>query len=260
MPSAGRIVQLSPPSRAGSVAERRGTGAIRSFRVQLRSDSLIPRTIGARLGNVRPLRRLGCVPQMEPTMITLRVLSTAAVMALLLPMMAPTASFAQFPKNRGGAGVGVHVGAGGGAPVARFSGGGGGAPVARFSGGGGGAPVARIYGGGAPVARFSGAPVARIYGGGGHHGGHRGGGFVPGLAAGAIIGGVIASPGYGYYDGPAYYSPGYYDDQYYDDGAVAVAPEPVDDDAVAYCTQTYRSYDVRSGTFLGYDGLRHPCP
>ncbi len=31
-------------------------------------------------------------------------------------------------------------------------------------------------------------------------------------------------------------------------------------DAVAYCMQRYRSYDPGSGTFLGYDGLRHPCP
>jgi BA14K-like protein len=29
---------------------------------------------------------------------------------------------------------------------------------------------------------------------------------------------------------------------------------------VAYCSQRYRSYDPASGTFLGYDGLRHPCP
>ena len=29
---------------------------------------------------------------------------------------------------------------------------------------------------------------------------------------------------------------------------------------VDYCIQTYKSYDVRSGTYLGYDGLRHPCP
>jgi hypothetical protein len=205
---------------------------------------------------------------MEPTMIGFKVLSTAAAMALLLPMTAPTASFAQSPKIRGGAGVGVHAGGGGGgAPVARFSGGG--APVARFSGGGGGPPVARYSGGGggAPVARFSGgggAPVAQ-FSGSGYRGGYgyrrqSGGGFVPGLAAGAIIGGAIASPGYAYYGGPAYYSPGYYDDQYYDDGAVAVAPAPAGDDAVAYCIQTYRSYDPQSGTYLGYDGLRHPCP
>ena len=29
---------------------------------------------------------------------------------------------------------------------------------------------------------------------------------------------------------------------------------------VAYCMQRYRSYDPGSGTFLGYDGQRHPCP
>jgi BA14K-like protein len=25
------------------------------------------------------------------------------------------------------------------------------------------------------------------------------------------------------------------------------------------CSQRYRSYDPASGTFLGYDGVRHPC-
>jgi hypothetical protein len=29
---------------------------------------------------------------------------------------------------------------------------------------------------------------------------------------------------------------------------------------VAYCSQRFRSYDPRSGTYLGYDGYRHPCP
>ncbi|WP_136625941.1 BA14K family protein, partial [Bradyrhizobium macuxiense] len=44
---------------------------------------------------------------------------------------------------------------------------------------------------------------------------------------------------------------------YYDDSApVAVAP---DADA-SYCAQRYRSYDPASGTYLGYDGRRHPCP
>jgi hypothetical protein len=31
-------------------------------------------------------------------------------------------------------------------------------------------------------------------------------------------------------------------------------------DAAAYCAQRYRSYDPNSGTFLGNDGQRHPCP
>ena len=33
-----------------------------------------------------------------------------------------------------------------------------------------------------------------------------------------------------------------------------------DDGAVAYCMRRFRSYDPSSGTYLGYDGLRHPCP
>ncbi len=61
---------------------------------------------------------------------------------------------------------------------------------------------------------------------------------IAGLAAGAIIGGAIANS-----QQPAYYG-----------GA------PVADDAVAYCMQRFRSYDPASGTYLGYDGMRHPCP
>ncbi len=30
--------------------------------------------------------------------------------------------------------------------------------------------------------------------------------------------------------------------------------------AVGYCESRFRSYDPASGTYLGYDGLRHPCP
>ena len=67
---------------------------------------------------------------------------------------------------------------------------------------------------------------------------------------------AYGGPGYGYG-----YGPGYYDDQSYDDGGgvVAVVPVPGGDDS-ASCAQTYRSYDPASGTYLGYDGLRHPCP
>ena len=164
-------------------------------------------------------------------MINLKVLSTVAAIALVLPALTPSASFAQQQHQGGGMrGGGGHPG-GGGRP-----GGGGFRP-----GPGGG----QHFGGGGP--RF------------GHGGG--GGGFIPGLAAGAIIGGAIASQGYG----PGYYAPGYapgpgYYDGDVDDGAVAVAPAPEGGDAVAYCMQTYRSYDPRSGTYLGNDGYRHPCP
>jgi hypothetical protein len=164
-------------------------------------------------------------------MISLKVLSTAAAMALVLPIVLPSASFAQQEHRSGtqrGAGN-AHPG-GGMRPGGGFRQGGGGP---RFSGGG-------------------------YHGGGGYYRGGGGGAFIPGLAAGAIIGGAIASQGYG----PGYYAapgPGYYDEGY-DDGAVAVAPAPGGGDDVAYCMQTYRSYDPRSGTYMGNDGYRHPCP
>ena len=186
-------------------------------------------------------------------MISLKVLSTAAVMALVLPMAAADVSFAQgAPVARGAGGARA-----GGAPAARMSG----APAARFNGGG--APAARFNGGGggAPAARFNGGGGNRYAGGGGGYYRRGGNGFVPGAVAGALIGGAIASQSYGYYAAGPTYAPGYYDDQNYDDsGVVAVAPAPGGDDAVAYCMQTYRSYDPRSGTYLGNDGYRHPCP
>ncbi len=48
-------------------------------------------------------------------------------------------------------------------------------------------------------------------------------------------------------------------------GPVVVEPGPavvagtVAPDA-SNCAQRYRSYDPASGTYLGFDGLRHPCP
>ena len=36
-----------------------------------------------------------------------------------------------------------------------------------------------------------------------------------------------------------------------------VEPPP---DVVAYCARRFKSYDPGSGTYLGYDGLRHSCP
>ncbi len=83
--------------------------------------------------------------------------------------------------------------------------------------------------------------------GGGWHGGYggwHGGGwgyYGGGFAAGAILGGLLAAP---YYYGPP---PGYY-----------YGPPPGDE--IAYCMQRFKSYDPRSGTYLGYDGYRHPCP
>ncbi len=94
--------------------------------------------------------------------------------------------------------------------------------------------------------------TVRWAGHGGWRGGwHRGGGWGwGGFAAGAIVGSALASPYYyGYYGYGPYYP--YYPPPYY-------APPP--GNAVAYCAQRYRSYDPRTGTYLGFDGLRHPCP
>ena len=53
---------------------------------------------------------------MEPTMISLKVLSTAAAMALVLPMVVPSESFAQNPyAGRSAGNVRAGVGGGGGA-------------------------------------------------------------------------------------------------------------------------------------------------
>jgi hypothetical protein len=44
-------------------------------------------------------------------------------------------------------------------------------------------------------------------------------------------------------------------------GAIAAgAAEQQRQNAVSYCMQRFRSYDPNSGTYLGNDGLRHPCP
>jgi hypothetical protein len=68
-----------------------------------------------------------------------------------------------------------------------------------------------------------------------------------GLIAGALIGGALAAP---------YYAPGYYPGPVY--GGPAYGPPP--GDAIGYCMQRFKSYDPASGTYLGYDGYRHPCP
>ena len=76
-----------------------------------------------------------------------------------------------------------------------------------------------------------------------------------GFAAGAVIGGALAAP---YYYG-GYYPYGYYPAQY-PYPASGYYGAPPGGDASAYCAQRYKSYDPATGTFLGFDGARHPCP
>ena len=71
------------------------------------------------------------------------------------------------------------------------------------------------------------------------------------------VGGALGY-GYGGYYGDDYYAGnGYYDGGYYDGGPSYVITGQNGDPG--YCAQRYKSYDPASGTYLGYDGLRHPC-
>lgn len=208
-------------------------------------------------------------------MKSLRVLSAAAALALVLPLATPTVSLAQ-GRGHGGGG-GAHFGGGGGG--GHFGGGGGRIGGGNFGGG------ARIGGGGGNFAAgaavrpsvaspsfstggtrsFAAAGTGTNWSGGNWRGGnwqgghwrHRGGGFWPGVAVGATVG---ALGSYAYYGDPYYDDSYYYGDTYYDDEpSVAVVPDS-GGDAAGYCAQRYRSYDPASSTYLGYDGLRHPCP
>jgi hypothetical protein len=102
-------------------------------------------------------------------------------------------------------------------------------------GGGGGGRWAG--GGGRGGGRWAGGGYGY---GGRHHFRHRGRGF-----------------GYGFAYGAAPYIPYYNDDYYEDEPIYEVAPQSGADE---YCARRFRSYDPRSGTYLGYDGRRHPCP
>jgi hypothetical protein len=100
----------------------------------------------------------------------------------------------------------------------------------------------RVTGGG----RFAGGGYRR----GGGYAGRRhfrnyGGGFGYGFGSGAYA----AAP-YGYYDDSYPY--------YQNEPVYEIAPQGGDGDQ--YCRQRYRSYDPASRTYLGFDGIRHPCP
>jgi hypothetical protein len=60
--------------------------------------------------------------------------------------------------------------------------------------------------------------------------------------------------------GSGYYN-GYDDGGYYggDDTPYAYVGNQGLTDDDSDCAQRYRSYDPATGTYLGYDGQRHPC-
>jgi hypothetical protein len=108
----------------------------------------------------------------------------------------------------------------------------------------------------------------------GHHRRHHNGDAIAagvlGLAAGALIGGALAN------DQPPAYADRYYDDGYDRDVVVRPAPvrryyaepqvvyadryaEPWTRGWYEYCSDRYRSFNSRTGTFTGNDGEQHFC-
>lgn len=198
--------------------------------------------------------------------------------ALSLSLAIATPVLAQQQQGHGGrAGAGAHA-AGGNMGGARMGGG-----PRMQPGMGAQANVAR---GNANVAARGNGQFVRgnpqfaqrgEYRGGRGYG--RGAGFA--AAAGIATGAAIAAGGYGYGYDPSYYGDNYaydsgYGDSYaYDTGATyntgiplvtfdqqapVEGPVAIAGGDASYCVQRYRSYDPASGTYLGFDGMRHPCP
>src|SRR5260370_17351648 len=104
MPAARQIVQLSRALRRPSV-EPRGRRFFGGDLSRTTGNPFISRTarIGqsrfhaahnlCAFGNVCLSKQLGCIPLMEPTMISPRVLSTVPPIPLLLPMSVPPPTF-----------------------------------------------------------------------------------------------------------------------------------------------------------------------
>lgn len=134
---------------------------------------------------------------------------------------------------------------------AERSGGGGGGNFAMRSGGGGRNFAVRD-GGGHRSANSSRARTDSFRVAGAHRGDHRRNNWRWRHRDGGWGWGSGVAFGYGLGYGLGYAAP------YYAYGDYAYSGD--DDNAVAYCMSRFQSYDPSSGTYLGYDGLRHPCP
>ena len=122
------------------------------------------------------------------------------------------------------------------------------------------APAQENILGGAIIGGAAGGLIGSAIGGGR--------GVVPGIIIGAAAGAIIASEGERR-RGNHYYHRNTCYIQRSDGSYMAVHPRNCDvraeapapaSDAAAYCAQRYRSYDPYTGTYVGYDGIRRPCP
>jgi hypothetical protein len=200
----------------------------------------------------------------------------ATALSLSLAIAAPALAQHAPGGHAGARAAGAHIGGGAG----MRPGGGprmGGAPQANFRGAQAGpgrqANVGASNFAGRGNAQFAqqGAYRGQFRGDRGRNFG-RGVGIAAGTAAGVAVGSALAYGAYGGYGYGYGYDPYYADTYAYDDGAyydpgytvafdqpMIGVGQPVGVDA-SYCAQRFRSYDPASGTYLGYDGLRHPCP
>jgi BA14K-like protein len=115
-----------------------------------------------------------------------------------------------------------------------------------------------VYDGVGRVVGYTGQPVQVCPGYAGGPTGYAGGppsGGPPGYAGGPPSGGP---PGYA--GGPPSGGPPGYAGGPPAGGPPGYAGGPPAGDAVASCMQRFRSYDPKTGTYLGNDGQRHSCP
>jgi hypothetical protein len=139
----------------------------------------------------------------------------------------------------------------------------------RHSGGGGGVHHGPIAGGGARLSAGPRAGGAMTFGAGPRGGGgstfraapRGGGGVFGGRRFGGTrhFGGHVRRYGGSIYFGPIYPYDYYYNEPYFFDDYVEI-PEYYAGRTVEYCIRRFKSYDLATRTYLGYDGRQHPCP
>jgi hypothetical protein len=104
---------------------------------------------------------------------------------------------------------------------------------------------------------------------GSYHSGDAVAAGIAGLAVGALVGSALSQPAPPPYDYYEYDEPRYVVRRHvvvrpapvreYGRVAYAGAIEPWTRDWYEYCSDRYRTFDARTGTFTGYDGGQHFC-